>query len=332
MMKILSWLRILAAAALLLGANGLAFALDYSTHQQDFLWQPFPGNFPPGVLVFQGRAQSANGEPIRAWYADIDLKRARLRPFLSDSPIGKEGASKIALKSGALLAVNGGYFDMQSKPARTFSMVRRDGQGYAQNINRVSRPTGGGTAFFPIARSAIGWNEDGKIEFAWLWQDGEVTRRAPTPFLNAPGVPAILPTAEQVAAWPVWDVQHALGGGPRLLENGEPRVTYDEEVFFGSGFRGDVPYPRTAIGQTAEGHAILFVTDGKNILQSIGLTLPQLADELKKLGCVDAMNLDGGGSSAFVVEGHVVNIPSDGQERAVTSILGVFPKLPVSPA
>ena len=316
--------RAFLAALLLLSLNGLAFALDFSTGRQDFVWQPFPGSFPQGVLVFEGRAQSENGEPIRAWYADVDLNQAKLRPFLSVAPSGKEAPSAIALQSGVLLAVNGGYFDMQSKPARTFSIVRREAQNFALNINRISRPVGGGAAFFPVARSAVGWNDDGKLEFAWLWHDGEVMRRVPAPFSNIAGIPAAFPTPEQIAAWPAWNVAYALGGGPRLLENGVPRVTYDEEVFFGSGFRGDVPYPRTAIGQTAAGHAILFVTDGKNLLNSVGLTLPQLADELKKLGCVDAMNLDGGGSSAFIAEGRAVNSPSDGQERAVSSILGVM--------
>jgi exopolysaccharide biosynthesis protein len=312
----------------LLAAQSLALALDGSVQAQPFIWQPFPGDFPRGVLVYEGRAQTEQGEPIRAWYADIDPQTVTLRAFLSTAPAGKEAASAIALQNGAVLAVNGGYFDMQSKPSRTFSVVRRDGQHFARNIARVARPVAGvngqsSAAFFPVARSAVGWNDDGVLQFVWLWHDGETLRQVPSPLINAPGVPAAAPTTEQIQSWPVWNVANALGGGPRLLENGEPRVTYDEEALFGSGFRADVPYPRTAIGSRADNHVVLFVTDGKGEA-SFGLTLPQLADEMAKLGCLNAMNLDGGGSSTFVAEGRAVNIPSDGLERAVTSIFAVL--------
>ncbi|HEX8552635.1 MAG TPA: phosphodiester glycosidase family protein [Abditibacteriaceae bacterium] len=325
-MKIVLWARAFLAAFLLLSAHSVAFALDFSSQKQEFLWQPFPGNFPRGVAVYEGRAQSENGEPIRAWYADIDPKVVKLRAFLSTSATGKEATSLLAKPSGALLAVNGGYFDMQSKPARTFSVLRRNGQTFAQNIDRVTRRVGGGAAFFPIARSAVGWNEDGVLQFAWLWHDGATLRQVPAPFANAVNAPASPPTPEQIAAWPAWNVAHAIGGGPRLLENGAVRVSYDEEVFFGAGFSSNAPYPRTAIGKRADNRVILFVTDGKTPLLSVGLTLPELASEMAKLGCVDAMNLDGGGSSTFVAEGRALNVPSDGQERAVTSIFAVLPK------
>lgn len=325
-MKMVAIGRAILAVLVLSGACGLARALDFSSQKQEFVWTPFPGDFPPGVLVFEGRAQNETGEPVRAWHADIDIQAVKLRALLAASPLGKAATSVVAAQNGALLAVNGGYFDMQSKPARTFSVVRRDGENAALNINRVARTVGGGTAWFPVARSAVGWNDDGVLEFAWLWHDGEILRRAAGPLLNAPGVPAPQPSAEQIAAWPAWNVAHAIGGGPRLLENGAPRISYDEEVFFASGFRADVPYPRTAIGRREDNHIVLFVTDGRNPLSSVGLTLPQLADEMKKLGCVDAMNLDGGGSSTFVANGRALNAPSDGQERAVTSVLGVLPK------
>ena len=325
-MKIVLWARAVGALVLLLGLQSLAFALDFSTRKQEFVWSAFPSNLPSGILVFEGRAQNDNGEPVRAWRADIDPKQIKLRAFLSLSASGKEATSKLAQTAGALVAVNGGYFDMQSKPARTFSVVRNENRNLATNIDRVGRRVGGGSAFFPVARSVVGWNDDGVLEFAWLWHDGEILRKAPAPFANAVNAPAPVPTEEQTKAWPVWNVAHAIGGGPRLLENGVARISYEEEVFFGSGFRADVPYPRTAIGRTKENRIVLFVADGKDGLSSIGLTLPQLAEEMAKLGCVDAMNLDGGGSSTFVVEGRAVNVPSDGQERAVTSIVGVLKK------
>jgi exopolysaccharide biosynthesis protein len=46
---------------------------------------------------------------------------------------------------------------------------------------------------------------------------------------------------------------------------------------------------------------------------------------MKKLGCIEAMNLDGGGSETLVLGDQAINHPSDGRERAVTSILAIVP-------
>ena len=70
--------------------------------------------------------------------------------------------------------------------------------------------------------------------------------------------------------------------------------------------------PRTAIGATADGKLILLVCDGRNMRGSAGFTLAELADKLIALGAVDAVNLDGGGSSTMVgSDGKVLNRPSD---------------------
>jgi exopolysaccharide biosynthesis protein len=86
-----------------------------------------------------------------------------------------------------------------------------------------------------------------------------------------------------------------------------------------------MPYPRAAIGYTRDNHLILFATDGKQPFISMGLTLARLAEEMKKLGCVEAMNLDGGGSETLVLDGRAINHPSDGRERRITSIFAIVP-------
>lgn len=84
--------------------------------------------------------------------------------------------------------------------------------------------------------------------------------------------------------------------------------------------------PRTAIGLVNEKRAIILVADGRQA-HSVGYTLPQLAQAMQALGAVDAVNLDGGGSSTFIVresDGSYVtkNVPSDGVPRAVSN--GLF--------
>ena len=66
------------------------------------------------------------------------------------------------------------------------------------------------------------------------------------------------------------------------------------------------------------------VIDGRQ-KSSVGMTLGQLAEYMRKLGSVQALNLDGGGSSTLVVRGDVVNRPSDGHERRVAAAIAVIP-------
>ena len=66
--------------------------------------------------------------------------------------------------------------------------------------------------------------------------------------------------------------------------------------------------PRTAIGYTKDNEMIMVAVDGREG-SSVGMTLMQLANFMKSLGCVNAMNLDGGGSTVMYVNGQVVNRP-----------------------
>jgi exopolysaccharide biosynthesis protein len=113
-----------------------------------------------------------------------------------------------------------------------------------------------------------------------------------------------------------------LGAGPRLLKNGEIFTTEKEEEF-----RPDVLArgPRTAFGVDKDGHWIFLVCDGREKEYSAGLSIPELALEMKNAGAVDALCMDGGGSSTLVVNNEVINRPSDGAERKVPNAILVVP-------
>ena len=105
---------------------------------------------------------------------------------------------------------------------------------------------------------------------------------------------------------PEWNnVNHIISGGPYLVKNGNVFVDMTEEKLSAIGGRN----PRTAIGYTSDNHLIMLTADGREGA-SIGLTLNELAYLMKELGCVNAMNLDGGGSTVMFVNGQVVNKPS----------------------
>ena len=119
------------------------------------------------------------------------------------------------------------------------------------------------------------------------------------------------------------EAETVLSAGPLLLEKGRVNVRIAEEQIARDIAVGRAP--RTAVGLKEDGTALLVVVDGRSS-QSSGLTLEELANFLLKLGAKDAVNLDGGGSSEMVINGKIVNQPSNGKERLVSICLGLFPK------
>jgi len=118
---------------------------------------------------------------------------------------------------------------------------------------------------------------------------------------------------------PVWDkTVGALGAGPMLVKNGSVYLTTKIEEF-GTDVAGGRA-PRTALGVTKDGVILLVVVDGRQ-QSSTGMTLLELALLLQELGAVQAVNLDGGGSSEMVINDKIINKPSDGRERGLGDAL-----------
>jgi hypothetical protein len=97
----------------------------------------------------------------------------------------------------------------------------------------------------------------------------------------------------------------SIGGSPVLLRDGRP-VFQDAAASFVRG-----RHPRTLVGRTPSGEALLVTVDGRQPGYSDGMSLAEAAQLMTQLGAVDAINLDGGGSTTFVERGAVANRPSD---------------------
>jgi len=116
-------------------------------------------------------------------------------------------------------------------------------------------------------------------------------------------------TIPQISGSPV-----AIGGGPSLVREGKAME-----------WGGIQPrHPRTALGWSKD-HFYLVEVDGRSA-DSAGMTLPEIAEYMVKLGCQYAMNLDGGGSATMWVMGSVMNSPSEGQERPSANALVLLKK------
>jgi hypothetical protein len=129
--------------------------------------------------------------------------------------------------------------------------------------------------------------------------------------------------AEDAAAWK--KAEDIIGGGPQLIRGGEVAITNDAEKI-SPAFLSD-RHPRTAIGRLKSGKLLLLTVDGRQPGTSVGISLPGLTSLLLEFGAVDAINLDGGGSTTMVIQNNVVNRPSDQTgERPVSDAILVFPR------
>lgn len=108
----------------------------------------------------------------------------------------------------------------------------------------------------------------------------------------------------------VWrDAPDAVGGAGLLVAGGLPVADWTPEQT-ADAFRAD-RHPRTVIGADGEGNLWLVAVDGRNPGVSVGMSFAELQRMCVALGLRDALNLDGGGSTTLVVNGQVVNRPSD---------------------
>jgi hypothetical protein len=101
------------------------------------------------------------------------------------------------------------------------------------------------------------------------------------------------------------NVVQSVGGTPVLVRDGH-RFVGDQGPAFVSK-----RHPRTMAGWTAAGEMLLVTVDGRQLGRAAGMSLAEAADLMISLGAVEAINLDGGGSSTFVAAGQVANRPSD---------------------
>lgn len=163
--------------------------------------------------------------------------------------------------------------------------------------------------------------------------DGRITASAERPaFAWRPGSAPWMGVVERSeegldVGWPI-DGQagdggsEAVGGFPDLIDDGA-RVG-DLEISDRPSFAA-ARHPRTAVGYDSEDDRLwLVVADGRRLPHAAGMTLPELADLFETLGADEAINLDGGGSTAMVITGATVNRPSDlAGERAVANALAL---------
>lgn len=287
--------------------------LGFATFSQTITWTEITSenNLPDGIKLYKGERESP---ALEAWYMDIDLNQPDLaiRPYLGS----KRTVPSMCAKVGAYAAINGGYFGGST----SYSAVVYPNEVQAQNVGAVTR----NSLSYPVLRSMFCIYDDFTYSVDWVYHFGPkimdiYTFADPLPYEYNDPTPKGKP--QKTAGTQIENLLFALGGGPVLVKNGEKRITYNQEIFWGSGVGETNRDPRSSIGYTTDGHVIMFVADGRKSEISEGVNLDEMADLMLSFGCVEVMNLDGGGSSQLAINGEYVNDPSE--HRAVPSVMAV---------
>lgn len=259
--------------------------------------------------------------PVRAWIARVDLGDPRVR-FVVTAPLERrEGDSQA-----------------EARLARTDAWAESQLADLAINASFFGRLQDAG-------RLSLGWSEALPVDIVGLSRSDGRTVSPPRRGggEGTPADPALLIDETTEGHCPCV---------ARAAYAGEAELDGVEDAVAGYGFRDGRPgtllaengenlgataqvapsqrHPRTAAGVSRDGRTLLLmVVDGRQPGWSIGATLPELARMMLDAGAWNAVNLDGGGSSALwyrepaAVSGRILNRPSDGRVRPVANHLGV---------
>lgn len=294
----------------------------------DSLYQPLP----PSVHVFK-TTDSLDGKPNIAYYVIADLKDKKLL-FDADTTYKRRltPAQFYEKNDQPLVVVNTTFFSFQTN--QNLNVVIKKGKLVGYNIHTIPGRGKDTLTYRHPFGSAIGISKKRKADIAWIYADSMMTRGQASQFpidavkdsnrifkfnsvINDHPIIAPFSKAE---LFNEWKMKTAVGGGPVLVQNGEIKITNNEELKF-AGKAIDDKHPRTAMGYTRDNKLIILVIQGRFPGIAEGASLTQEAQILKDLGCWEALNLDGGGSSCMLVNGKETVKPSDAAgQRAVPAV------------
>ena len=286
-------------------------------------------SLPEGIKIYKSPSQLLE-KPELAYIAVADLSLVDFNVW-SIKDIEQKGTdtpfrtpSKVYEDTSAPVIINGGFFFKESGVYYSASLAVSQGELLATNINYASQDWV--TYYYPT-RGAFLQHADGTYETCWTYYPvggaHHYTYQKPAPNSWAKN-PKQVPSGRYPETAVELEAVNGIGGGPVLLKNGEIRNTFVQELFDGpTGILCEEEHPRTAVGVSSDfAYMVFFVCEGRQMTPGIqGLTHADLAQIMLDLGCSDALNLDGGGSTCMLVCGNETIKPSDGSQRAVASTL-----------
>ena len=240
---------------------------------------------------------------------------------LTQQMMGHVMEIKVGEGSTASVAVGYGDDNIETiKTGRNWAMTETTKQAQSMQTRRNTNVVG--------AINAGGYDmSNGRPSGAFIMSGTVINEPTGTTFwIDGSGAAHITSAQECNAALAAGNVREAVASFGDIFENGHAR----------SGLDNTTRASRTAIGIKADGTVVMLMVDGRQAPYSVGMTMAEVAASMEALGCVEAVNLDGGGSSTFATqrEGEPENEatagltlrcrPSDGYERKVSNTIMVL--------
>jgi exopolysaccharide biosynthesis protein len=242
----------------------------------------------PTVSYQVERRVDSAGCSFDSHLVSVPTASTKWRPFVD----GLASSATVATHGsdiGAVAVINAGYFSVGSGPLS----YAKGKLGYESPSGNVKGP-----------RGCLAIAADTKLPRIALSMGRE--------FSNGRFGRSLFPAESDVAC-----------AGPILVEASRNVATAHVELenFQTSGIGPTVRLPRSAVCIRADSSLLLVVAQSRSV-RSCGFSLPQLADYLVRLGCVDALNLDGGGSTAVWVDGVPPRYAFGIEDRPVFQVIG----------
>lgn len=240
---------------------------------------------------------------------------------LTQQMMGHVMEIKVGEGSTASVAVGYGDDDIETiKTGRNWAMTETTKQAQSMQTRRNTNVVG--------AINAGGYDmSNGRPSGAFIMSGTVINEATGTTFwIDGSGAAHITSAQECKAALAAGNVREAVASFGDIFENGHARSELDNTT----------RASRTAIGIKADGTVVMLMVDGRQAPYSVGMTMAEVGAAMEALGCVQAVNLDGGGSSTFATqrEGEPENgttagltlrcRPSDGYERKVSNTIMVL--------
>ena len=311
-----------------------AVKLEAQPEEPQLTWekQTYEG-LADGIEIYKTVSQ-LNGRNFNAWYAVADLSKVDFKVTYPEAVKSKKTIQAQAeAAEGCQVLINGAIYGNYN-----IGVIMTEGkmtQEWHGEIEGCHWATNG--QLYQLTRPIIGVDQNGKAGAYWVGVPQQGTfyyyDRPQANVVGQAKYEKVSATSPVAAA--DWAPYYAISCGPMVLYDG--KVAADNsmvddthyytnyECWDESGVYSAHP-DRSAVGVTADGKIVLFICDGR-IDASQGAYMKELGPVMKSIGCVHAMNLDGGGSTGMWVSGAgMINYKDGSSWRAVKSTLGFFAK------
>ena len=280
------------------------------------------GNLPPSIKVLKAD-ELLDGSPSIMYIVTIKSKDHAKQFFVDTASRRRLTPSQYFSRNNQpLVVVNCSFFEFVQN--RNVNLIVQNSKMVGYDTPAVSRKGKDTMTYVHTLGSAFGIFKNGKMDIAFNYNDSGMAVPYAMQTIYAPMIDSVRKlnfNHPSLSVLKPWKVKHAFGGGPVLVQNGQIKISNNEEKKFAGKAIAD-KHPRTAIGYTQDGTMVILAIQGRMKGLAEGATLPQMAKIMVDLGCVEAMNLDGGGSSCLLINGKETIKPSDPTgQRPVPAVL-----------